>query len=569
MQNTFFEVGLVIGIATLISIFVRYLRQPLIIGYILAGIIVGPSLLNLISSPDTITLFSHMGVALLLFVVGLGLDPKVIKEVGLVSIVTGVGQALFTTAVGFFLSLALGFSKLTSLYIGIALAFSSTILILKLLSDKNEADSLYGKIAVGFLLVQDLLAIFTLIIISSLNGGVDAQTLVLGVALKGVILLVGLFLIGVYLLPHLTKIAAKSQELLLLFSISWAFALSLLFYWTGFSLEIGALIAGVTLSLSPYRYEISSKMKPLRDFFLVLFFIMLGYQLGFAELQQNIVPVIVFSLIVLIGNPLSILILMGLMGHTKRNGFLAGWTVAQIGEFSHILIALGISIGHLGKEIVSIITAVTLITIAISSYLVLYAGRIYPYVAKYLTIFEKKNVRAIVPYLGSKKYDIILFGCDRVGHDLILLFKRLKQRFLIVDHNPEIVSSMGRKGMKCIYGDASDMELLDELHLSKVKMVVSTIPDFEINNNIITKVRDVNTSAVIVVVSHHAEEAIELYAKGASYVILPHLLGGYHASMLIEKHGLSFDKFLKQKIKHLEHLRIATTEKRKLLSVRY
>ncbi|MEK6939615.1 MAG: cation:proton antiporter [Nanoarchaeota archaeon] len=571
MQNTFFEVGLVIGIATLISIVVRYLRQPLIIGYILAGIIVGPSLLNLISSPDTITLFSHMGVALLLFVVGLGLDPKVIKEVGLVSIVTGVGQALFTITVGFFLSVALGFSKLTSLYIGLALAFSSTILILKLLSDKNELDSLYGKIAVGFLLVQDMLAIFTLIIISSLNGGTSAQTLVLGVALKGLLLLVGLFLIGLYLLPQLTKIVAKSQEMLLLFSISWAFALSLLFYKAGFSLEIGALIAGVTLSLSPYRYEISSKMKPLRDFFLVLFFIMLGYQLGFAELQQNIVPVLLFSLLVLIGNPLSVLILMGLMGHTKRNGFLAGWTVAQIGEFSHILIALGISIGHLGKEIVSIITAVTLITIAISSYLVLYAGRIYPHVAKYLTIFEKKKVRAVVSHLGSKKYDIILFGCDRVGHDLIVLFKKLKQKFLIIDHNPEIVSSLGKKRMKCIYGDASDMELLDELHLSKAKMVVSTIPDFEINTNIITKVRDVNSSAVIVVVSHHAEEAIDLYAKGASYVILPHMLGGYHASMLIEKHGLSFDKFLKEKIKHLEHLKIATNKKQKIMnaSVRY
>jgi len=569
MQNTFFEVGLVIGIATLISLLVRYLRQPLIIGYILAGVIVGPSLLNLISSPDTITVFSHMGVALLLFVVGLGLNPKVIKEVGLVSIVTGVGQAVFTIVVGFFLSLALGFSKLTALYIGLALAFSSTILILKLLSDKNELESLYGKISIGFLLVQDLLAIVTLIIVSSLNGGGTAQMLVLSVVLKGLLLLVGLFLIGVYLLPRITKVVAKSQEMLLLFSISWAFALSFLFYKAGFSLEIGALIAGVTLSLSPYRYEISSKMKPLRDFFLVLFFIMLGYQLGFSDIQQNILPVILFSLLVLIGNPLSVLILMGLMGHTKRNGFLAGWTVAQIGEFSHILIALGFSIGHLEKGIVSIITAVTLITIAISSYLVLYASRVYPYIAKYLTIFEKKNIKATVPHLGSKKYDVLLFGCDRVGHDLIVLLKKLKKKFLVIDHNPEIVSSLSRKGMKCVYGDASDMEFLDELHLPRVKMVVSTIPDFEINNNIITKVRDVNTSAVVVVVSHHAEEAIQLYEKGASYVILPHLLGGYHASMLIEKHGLSFDKFLKEKIKHLEHLKTATTEKKKLLSMRY
>ena len=570
-METFFEVGLVIGIAALVSIIMRFFKQPLIIGYILTGIIVGPSLLNLISTTDTITLFSHMGVALLLFVVGLGLDPKVIKEVGLVSIVTGVGQAIFTTAIGFFLSLTLGFSTLTSIYIGLALSFSSTILILKLLSDKNETETLYGKISIGFLLVQDLLAILTLIIVSSLNGGMNAQTIVVGVALKGLALLVGLFLIGLYILPHVTRVVAKNQEMLLLFSISWAFALSLLFFKTGFSLEIGALIAGVTLSLSPYRYEISSKMKPMRDFFLVLFFIMLGYQIGFSDLQQNIWPVILFSLLVLIGNPLSILILMGLMGHTKRNGFLAGWTVAQIGEFSHILIALGITIGHLGQEVLSIITAVALITIAVSSYLFLYAGKMYPHVSRYLSIFEKKNVKAAVPRLGHKKYDVILFGCDRVGHDLIVLFKRLKQRFLIVDHNPEIVSSLSKKGMKCIYGDASDMELLDELHLSKVKMVVSTIPDFEINTNIISKVREVNNAAVVVVVSHHAEEAIELYAKGASYVILPHMLGGYHASMLIEKHGLSFDKFLKEKMRHLQHLKIATNEKKKLInaSIRY
>ena len=570
-METFFEVGLVIGIAALVSIIMRFFKQPLIIGYILTGIIVGPSLLNLISTTDTITLFSHMGVALLLFVVGLGLDPKVIKEVGLVSIVTGVGQAIFTTAIGFFLSLTLGFSTLTSIYIGLALSFSSTILILKLLSDKNETETLYGKISIGFLLVQDLLAILTLIIVSSLNGGMNAQTIVVGVALKGLALLVGLFLIGLYILPHVTRVVAKNQEMLLLFSISWAFALSLLFFKTGFSLEIGALIAGVTLSLSPYRYEISSKMKPMRDFFLVLFFIMLGYQIGFSDLQQNIWPVILFSLLVLIGNPLSILILMGLMGHTKRNGFLAGWTVAQIGEFSHILIALGITIGHLGHEVLSIITAVALITIAVSSYLFLYAGKMYPHVSRYLSIFEKKNVKAAVPRLGHKKYDVILFGCDRVGHDLIVLFKRLKQRFLIVDHNPEIVSSLSKKGMKCIYGDASDMELLDELHLSKVKMVVSTIPDFEINTNIISKVREVNSSAVLVVVSHRAEEAIDLYEKGASYVILPHLLGGYHASMLIEKHGLSFDKFLKEKMRHLQHLKIATNEKKKLInaSIRY
>ncbi len=571
MVDTFFEIGLVIGIATIISLLVRYLKQPLIIAYILTGIIAGPSLLNVISSTDTITIFSHMGVALLLFVVGLSLDPKVIKEVGVVSVTTGVVQVLFTTIIAFLISLALGFPTLTALYIGIALSFSSTIIVLKLLSDKNEMDTLYGKISIGFLLVQDLIAIFVLMVVSSLNGGMSAESFVLGTALKGIGLLVGLFLIGVYVLPHVTKVAAKSQEMLLLFSISWAFALSLLFFRAGFSIEIGALLAGVTLSFSPYRHEISSKLKPVRDFFLVLFFILLGYQVGLHDITQYILPIIIFSLLVLIGNPLIVLILMGLLGHTKRNSFMAGLNVAQISEFSHILIALGISVGHLGSSILSLITAVALITIAVSSYLVLYAGKIYPYVSKYLSVFEKKNAKAAIPRWGYNKYDVLLFGCDRVGHDLVVLLKKMKKKFLVVDHNPEIVSSLNKKGIKCIYGDASDMGLLDELHLSQLKMVVSTIPNFEINAAIINKVRNANSSAILVIVSHRAEEAIELYEQGASYVILPHLLGGYHASLLIEKHGLNFDNFLKEKMRHLEHLKIATTENKKLISasVRY
>ncbi|MEK6900545.1 MAG: cation:proton antiporter family protein, partial [Nanoarchaeota archaeon] len=273
----------------------------------------------------------------------------------------------------------------------------------------------------------------------------------------------------------------------------------------------------------------------------------------------------------LVGNPLIVMFLMGLLGHTKRTGFLAGLTVAQISEFSHILIALGVTVGHLSNDILSIITAVALITIAADSYLVLYAGRIYSHVSKYLVIFERKNLKERFPLLRKKKYGVVIFGCDRVGHDLITIFQKMKQKFLVIDHNPEIVSSLAKKKINCVYGDVSDTELLTELNLTKVRMVVSTIPDFEININILNRVREINSSAIVVLVSHRVEEAIELYNKGASYVILPHFLGGYHASMLIERHGLNFDSFMKEKIKHLQHLKIATTEKKRLTqaSLRY
>ncbi len=155
----------------------------------------------------------------------------------------------------------------------------------------------------------------------------------------------------------------------------------------------------------------------------------------------------------------------------------------------------------------------------------------------------------------SKDYDIILLGCDRAGHDLIEIFRKMKKNFLVIDYNPEIIMGLTKRKINCIYGDASDLELLNELKLSKAKMIVSTIPDYDISNTIIHVVREVNKQAIIVVVSHKIEEAMHFYKEGASYVILPNFLGGYHASMLIEKHGLNLNNFFKEKSRHMQHLK--------------
>jgi len=555
-MDSFLEIGLVIGLATLISFLIRFLKQPSILGYIITGIIVGPSLLNIISSTDTIALFSHMGVSLLLFLVGINLSPRVIKEVGFVSLTTGVGQVLFTTALGYGLGRLFGFPSVSALYMGIGLAFSSTILIMKLLSDKNDTEKLYGKIAIGFLLVQDLIAIILLMVVSSLAGGASVSYFVITTVLKGLGLLVLLFVIGLYVLPSVTRLMARSQELLLLFSISWAFALSLLFSYTGFSIEIGALLAGVTLSFTPYRYEISSKLKPVHDFFLVLFFVLMGYQIGLDHVSNYVLPIIAFSALVLFGNPLIIMILMGRLGYTKKNSFFAGLTAAQVSEFSLIMITLGISVGHLNQDILTIVAAVALITMTGSSYLLFYSEKIYGLLSPYLSVFEKKGMKADQRKKAtSKDYDIILLGCDRAGHDLIEIFRKMKKNFLVIDYNPEIIMGLTKRKINCIYGDASDLELLNELKLSKAKMIVSTIPDYDISNTIIHVVREVNKQAIIVVVSHKIEEAMHFYKEGASYVILPNFLGGYHASMLIEKHGLNLNNFFKEKSRHMQHLK--------------
>jgi Kef-type K+ transport system membrane component KefB len=491
--TVFLELGVVVIIALVVSLVMRALRQPLIIGYIVTGILVSPYVFNLISSTDSMQTFASMGVAILLFMVGLNLNPKVIKEVGKVSLVTALGQLLFTFGIGFSICLALGFSYIISAYIAIALSFSSTIIIMKLLSDKGDSSTLYGKISIGFLIVQDLVAILILMIVSSFSDGQSFYSIVVQRVGMGILLIGGLFLVAYFVLKPATKFIAKSQELLLLFSIAWAFALASLFEYAGFSIEIGALLAGITLSVSPYRYEIGSRMKPLRDFFLLLFFIVLGSQLQFTNFSGAIMPIVLLSLFVLIGNPLIVMTLMGAMGYTKRSGFFCGLTVSQISEFSFILVALGVSVGHIPGDILSIVTLIGLVTMAGSSYMITANQRVYNGISRYLSIFERKGKKKDEGrYHRHEDYDILLFGYNRIGYSLEKSFKKLKKTFLVIDNNPETILRLAKARVECRYGDAEDTELLEELPIEKAKMVISTIPEHDTNVLLIKKVLDKN-----------------------------------------------------------------------------
>ena len=552
-MEVFIELSIILGITVLITGIIRLLKQPLIIGYILTGIIVSPYFLDIVQSTEIIKVFSQIGIALLLFIVGLSLSPKVIKEVGKVSLITGAGQIIFTSLFGFLISRLLGFSVIISIYIAIALTFSSTIIIMKLLSDKRDLEKLYGKISIGFLLVQDIFVIILLMVISSFSGNLSMNNLSFVNILLGILLIGGFILISVYVLPGLSKFFAKSQEFLFLFSIGWGLGLATLFYYMGFSMEIGALVAGISLSISPFHYEISSKMRPLRDFFIILFFVLLGSQMVFGNINELIIPAIIFSLFILIGNPLIVMILMGLLGYKKKTGFQAGFTVAQISEFSLILIALGVSVGHLTNDILSLITIVGLITISCSTYLILYSDKIYPYLSKYLSIFERKKVKENEKEF--KNYDIVLFGNNRIGYDLLKSFKKLKKKFLVVDYNPETILELSKEGIDCRYGDVDDEEFLNELNLTKTKMIVSTVPEFKTNLLVINKVKQINKGVIIIVVAHNIDEANILYDQGATYVIMPHFLGGTYASMMINKNKLNFNKFLIEKKKHIKQLK--------------
>lgn len=553
MNHVFLEISLIMGLAAAVAAVMQLLRQPLIVGHILTGLVLGPAFLNVIKSGETLELLSSLGVALLLFIIGLSLNPGVVKEVGKVSLVTGLGQVVFTSLIGYGISLLLGFSPLAAIYIAIALTFSSTIIILKLLSDKRDLGRLYGKIATGFLLVQDIVATLILILVTAGSRQGSLQEVLTSTGWRIAALLLGFIVLTRFILPRLSSFFGRSQEFLFLFSLAWGLGLAAMFSVAGLSIEIGALFAGVALATSPYSYEITARMKPLRDFFIVLFFILLGSSMTVAGLSLVVWPALVLSAFILIGNPLIVMVLMGLLGYTKKTGFKAGLTVAQISEFSLILVVLGNRVGHLSAEVVSMVTLVGIVTIAISSYMIIYSDGIYRVFEPYLGWFERK--RAKRERDKTEKYDVVLFGYKRAGFQFVESFGKLGRKFIVVDFDPEIISRLERDGINCMYGDANSSELLAALQLESTVAVISTITDYSANSLILHTVRSGNKDAIVVLNSDSIEEASRLYANDATYVMMPHYLGSQQTSRLVEKHGFDLSTFIKERERHQEYLK--------------
>jgi Kef-type K+ transport system membrane component KefB len=554
-MELFLEFTIIVILATLVSIILRVLSQPLVVGYIITGILLGPLFFNVVHATGYIDLFSKIGITILLFIVGLNLKPSVVKEVGKVSIIGGLLQVILTILFGMLISLLLGLSLIHAFYIGLALSFSSTIIVLKLLSDIDDLSKVYGKISVGFLLIQDLVAIISLLFISSFSGNIHINLAQASFFLLVKLGVVGLciYLITKYVLSHAIHYLAKSQELLFLFSIGWGLGLASVFNLIGFSVEVGALAAGVSLSVTPYADSIASRLKPLRDFFIVLFFILLGSNLVLVNLSQLIFATIIFSVFVLLGKPLIVFFLMNMLGYSTKQSYKTGLSLAQVSEFSFILVSLGLTIGQLDKSTVTLITLTGLITIAGSSYFILYSDNMYPLVEKLLKKMEIIHTRRTIINKNLEP-ELILFGYDRVGRDFVDAFKKLNKPFLVVDYNPELIEELEKSNIPHEYGDIEDVELLQELQLRNVKLCVSTIPDVKINSLLITHIKEITNSAIIIVRARETDEAKMLYELGATYVVMPHYLGAKYTTAMIKRIGLNHKEFKEERDKHLEYV---------------
>ncbi len=552
MDNIFPGLSLVIVIAALVALVMRLIKQPLLIGYILTGILVGPSVLHLAKSPSTLTLFSDIGIALLLFIIGLGLNPRIIKEVGRTAVMVGVSQVAFITLLGWIVGRTFGMSGNGAIFLGASLAISSTIIILKLLSDKKEQGRLYGKIAVSVSLVQDIIAIALVVVTSAGHNQSLALGSLVGLTFKALVIGGLIYWVSDRFLPRWHNLIAGSQEFLFLFAIAWGLGSAALFSKIGLSSEIGALLAGICLASLPSAQEISARLRPLRDFFLIVFFISLGSNLSFSSLHSMVGLLIAGVAVAVIIKPLVAMIVMGILGYTKRTSFKAAISLAQVSEFSIVLIILGQSKGLISSQVVSVIVFITLISIAASTYMITFSDKLFKLFDKQLDMFERK--KASREPLPEPDYELVLFGYQRGGHEFINLFRKLKKKYVVIDYDPEVIDILERRKLNYLYGDATDAELLEEAGVNKAKLVVSTIPDFDVNIFLLKHLGQANPGAIIILHADDPTEAAKLYEAGATYVILPHYIGSEKVSEFIAKSGLSKSAFTKARAKHLDYL---------------
>lgn len=554
MENILFDIAVIIIAAGIIGFIAKSLKQPLIPAYIITGIILGP-VFNIITDKSIISQLSEIGIAFLLFIVGLELNVKKLRSIGSVASIGGLIHMGLLFIVSYISFIALGFSKMISMYVGIILMFSSTLVIVKLLSDKNELDTLHGRIVIGILLMQDIVAVIALSILNNLGNNSIGQIAI--IFLKGILV----FAIGLgaakIIFSSAFKFAARNTEMLFLLSITMMFLFATIYELIGFSIVIGAFVAGLLLGNLPYNLEIIGRVEGIKDFFSVIFFVTIGLKLISVDLASLLLPLGIMLILTLIVLPIITLFVLGLFGYKKRPAFMISIILAQISEFGLIIAGIGLDKGHIPPEIFSLTILVAIITIALTAYLIKYDEKLYQLIGSKLNWFDKlsKHNKGLMTYMEKgEKHKVILIGYDRMGYGIFQKLKKMKKNVVVIDLNPDIIKKLISQRIPCIYGDIGDHEIVKRLRLNEAELVISTIPEHDETKLLIQRVRKHNPEATIIVTSFAAEDALELYEEGADYVVIPHFLGGDHLSLILEDLTTDLNKLLSIKIKHIKDL---------------
>ena len=514
VESSFVSVALILALAVAGGAIAKLLRQPVVVSFIVVGILAGPTAFNLVEGAEEIRLFAKFGIAILLFLVGLKLDFHMIRSTGKVALIAGLSQVAFTAAVGFGLAVLFGFETTTAFYIAVALTFSSTIIIIKLIGDKRELDTLYGRIAVGILIVQDILVVAAMVVIVTIGApgeGSVATDLVVTLASSAVFLGVAAFA-SRFVLEKVLDWISKSPELTLLFGVAWAIVLAAISTLIGLSMEIGAFVAGVSLASTAYRESLGARMVSLRDVMLLFFFIELGASLTFADALGQLWPAIVLSVFVLVGKPLIVFAIMGWMGYRSITSFRTGVALAQISEFSLILIALGFSLGQVDSAVLSLVTLVAVFTITVSSYFILYTDKLYSMMQGFMHLFERGKAEAVDEESQSLSFDAIVVGSGRFGTEVISGLISSGSSVLAVDLDPDALARAREHGAETLFGDVGDPDFAKMLPMHQSDTLICTAPDRSTNTLLLGSIKSLGYEGKIYLTALDNQTA-EMFAK--------------------------------------------------------
>ena len=521
VNSLILDIGIIVIFAAILALISKFLKQPLVLAYVLAGFLLGPFAFNFIHETSTINELAELGVAFLLFIVGLEFDINKFKQLGWVITITGVLQVLLVAAVTF-LFVKTWLNSTEALYIALIIAFSSTMVVVKLLADKSELQTLHGRIILGILLVQDVLAVLAIPLLQSLGN--NYLTISISIA-KSIALIVVSYFIGKYLFSYILRLSASMPELLFVVALAIGFIYTALASYLGISIIIGAFIAGVALASSPYSTEIIGRVLSLKDFFIIIFFASLGMQI--TQLNTNINFLLILLVLAIIIKPLILFIILKLFKQSNRTSFSTSFSLGQISEFSLVIAGTGVALGHIASGTFALVIILGTITITLTSYVIKYDRHIYSFIHPILNKIETnhKNFNIEKIEIGLKNH-IVLIGAHRMASRIIQTLKEKKEKFIVLDFNPEKVKLLIKKGINCVYGDYGNLYVLENLNIAHAKTIVSTVPSLQDNIRLIKLIREKNKHAIIFIAAHKAMDALLLYKEGADLVIFPEYLSG-------------------------------------------
>lgn len=534
--NILLDIAIMIIGATVLALIGRVLKQPLIPIYILTGVLLGP-VLGIITGEEEILLLSELGIAFLLFIVGLEISFKKLKDVGATAFITTIPQIALVFFTGFWV--AQKFSIITqseAIYLGFILAFSSTMVVVKLLADKNEINTLHGRIVLGIMLVQDLIVLFVLPMLASTEPITFMFFIEILAKITGMIVLA---VLSKFILTPLFNRSARSSEVLFLVSLSSLFVFMVLSTLLEVSIIIGAFIAGVALANLPYSVEISTRVKPLRDFFSTLFFVSLGLQFVFVALDKELFLLLgILFVVVVFLKPIFTFLIVVLLGYKDRVAFLSGTSIGQISEFSLIIASQAVIAGSISENLFSLVIILAVLTITFTSYFMNLATPIYNVFSKFFGFASKLPFIKKRPELEHKKhkdnYEVLILGCHNVGDAILKKLSRMKKKAFCVDFDPDVIKDLIERGVPCMYGDVMGLDTLEHAGIKKVKMVISTIPDEEVTRLLLRNVKKLNKEVTFFVTARYRREAMRYYDLGADYVIYPDLIAGQRTANIME-----------------------------------